>query len=352
MPEQTVHPGLSVTLRTLLLGACGALIGYWVSLPLFLLTGPAILISSLSLTRMRFAIHPLIWNAALLVIGLRIGAGITNEATAAFLRWPLAFVALAGLLGAIMFTSRWTLERVFGFSRIGATLAATPGHLSMVLGLGAELKSDLARISVVQAVRILALTLLVPFAAGLSGLDLGIGVGAAQGVMPVRELLWLAGFGLVLGLTMRRLRIPAPMLIGGMIVSTSAHVGGLSTGALSPWIAMPGFIVVGTMIGTRFSGISVAQLRRDGLAGILITAIAGSLALVASWPVAAILGVPLLHVLVAFAPGGLETMVVIGAVLGANPGFIAACHVARLFMLLFLLPLMLGRNSVRPHSPP
>jgi len=52
---------------------------------------------------------------------------------------------------------------------------------------------------------------------------------------------------------------------------------------------------------------------------------------------------PVAHVLVAFAPGGLETMIAMGAVLGVVPGFVAACHVARLMVLTVLVPAMLGR---------
>ncbi len=51
---------------------------------------------------------------------------------------------------------------------------------------------------------------------------------------------------------------------------------------------------------------------------------------------------PTAHVLTAFAPGGLETMIAMGAAMGASPGFIAASHMARLMLLLALVPLFLG----------
>ena len=55
--------------------------------------------------------------------------------------------------------------------------------------------------------------------------------------------------------------------------------------------------------------------------------------------------------LVAFAPGGLETMVAMGAVIGADAGFVAAAHIARLFMLTGLVPLFLGRGPRKQNSP-
>jgi len=171
MPTYTQRSDLRITLQTLLVGAVGAGIAFWLSFPVYLLTGPAILVAVLSLTGMRFSITPSIWNAALLVIGLRIGAGVNDEATAAFLRWPFAFLALTIMLFAIMKTSSYMLVRVFGFDKHSAVLASTPGHLSFVLSLGADMKSDLPRISTVQAVRILVLTMLVPF--GAKALEVG-----------------------------------------------------------------------------------------------------------------------------------------------------------------------------------
>ena len=55
---------------------------------------------------------------------------------------------------------------------------------------------------------------------------------------------------------------------------------------------------------------------------------------------------PLAHVLVAFAPGGLETMIAMGVVLGVVPGFVAACHIARLLVLSVLLPFLISRAPI------
>ena len=63
----------------------------------------------------------------------------------------------------------------------------------------------------------------------------------------------------------------------------------------------------------------------------------------AALPVAWALEMPVAHVLVAFSPGGLETMIALGAVLAVVPGFVAACHIMRLVVLSVLLPAMLSR---------
>ena len=41
-------------------------------------------------------------------------------------------------------------------------------------------------------------------------------------------------------------------------------------------------------------------------------------------------------------------MIVMGAALGANPGFVAACHVGRLLVLSVLIPFMAARAGDEP----
>ena len=124
-------------------------------------------------------------------------------------------------------------------------------------------------------------------------------------------------------------------------------VFGLSPGAVPQAIMIPAFLVLGTLIGTRFAGMPQAQFFGSLAAGLAVTVIAVAMAGAAAVPVARALGMPAPHVLTAFAPGGLETMVALGATMGASPGFVAACHVARLLVLSLLIPLSLGRSGAR-----
>ncbi len=343
MSEHDTPSQPRATLIALLGGGIGAMLGQWLSFPVPVLTGPAVLVGLLSLTGLRPAIARPLWDGALLTIGLSVGARITDQATEALLRWPLAFAVLALMLAAIMACARLLLGRIFGLRGRAAVLASAPGHMSLILSLAAELRADVLQVSAIQSIRILALTLAVPFAARALGMDMGqVLIGTGQPLAPL-QITALAVAGLLAGLALKRLRIPAPMLIGGLAVSTLGHVTAWTEGPMPPWITLPGFFIVGTMIGSRLSGITPARLRRDGLAGLVMTAVAFALAALAALPVARLLDMPLAHVLAAFAPGGLETMVAMGMAMGANPGFLVASHVARLFILLLLLPLFLRR---------
>ncbi len=333
------------TLVTLALGAVGAALGAWVGLPLFPITGPALFISLLSLAGVPLGLAVPFRNVAFLVVGVGIGAGMNAAAREAMLRWPVAFAALAGLMVLILLVNRWLLVAAFGFERRAALLAASPGHLSFVVAMSSALHADAERITVIQTVRVLILSVLVPFALGGLGADVETSFPMAQEIMGVGAMAILLGLGGALGPVLKRLRVPAHFLIAGLLVSAIAHFFDLTPGAVHPAIALAGFATIGTLIGTRFRGITFRDLWRALLAALSAAAVTLGLTVLIAVPVAGFLAMPLAHVVVAFAPGGLETMIAMGAILGADAGFVAACHLGRLLILPVLLPLMLGRGS-------
>lgn len=329
--------------RTIAVGALGAGLAWALSVPAALLVGPALAVTLAGLAGLRCAISGPLMQVCFVVLGMGVGAGFTEQAGSAVLHWPLAFAALGLAMPVTMGACRLLLQHLFGFDRQSAVLAAAPGHLSFVLAAAADSGSDLARIAVVQSIRLLALTLIVPFAA------LALGYRMAASVLPVGDpmqpghLIALAVIGVALGLVFRRMRLPAPILLGPMLASTLGHVTGLTPGTLPTWLMIPAFLVMGTLIGTRFSGMKPAQVRAALLAGLAVTLAGAGIAALAALPVALMLGIPQPHVLTGFAPGGLETMLALGAAMGASPGFIAACHIIRLLILSVLIPLALHR---------
>ena len=343
MQRPTIATDLTATARALAIGAFGAALAWALAFPAAVLIGPAILVSLAGLRGMRLSVADPVRDACFVVLGIGIGSGFTAEAGGAILQWPLAFAMLVAMLAATLWLGRTVLEGGFGFDRRSAALAAAPGHLSFVIGLAADTGGDIARIAVVQSIRLLALSVTVPFVA----LALGYRMRAAMlppGVpAAAAHVVVLAGLGILLGLALRRLSVPAPLLLGPLAVSAAGQVSGLSPGVLPGWLTVPAFVVMGCMIGTRFSGMTLAQFRASLVAGLAVTTIAVAMAVLAALPVALVLDMPAAHVVVSFAPGGLETMVALGAAMGASPGFVAASHILRLLILTVLIPLSLGR---------
>ncbi|MFT7595682.1 MAG: membrane AbrB-like protein [Paracoccaceae bacterium] len=350
MPDRTPLSELWISARTVAIGLCGAVIGWALSVPAAVLIGPALAVTIASLLGLKTGVADWLRNTCMVALGLGIGAGFSTQAGDAILRWPLAFVVLTFMLIVTMFLCKQVLQRSFGFDPRSAMLGAVPGHLSLVLGLAAESGVDVGRIALVQTIRLLALSIVVPFAALAMGYEL------QAGLLPVGvpsdgvHLVGLALVGVACGLVLQRVGLPAPMLLGPLLASSIGHLTDLTPGTPPSWMMIAGFLVLGALIGSRFSGMSMARFRAALLAGLVSTLIATGVAALAAVPVAASLDMPVAHVLVAFAPGGLETMVALSAAMGASPGFVAACHIMRLLILGLLIALSLRRNRAQAKS--
>lgn len=282
--------------------------------------------------------RPLV-DAAMLISGATMGAAVTPEAIAAMAHYPLSLVVLAVGIVAISLASMLWLTRVSRWRRADALLGSAPGALSTVMAVAIDRKADVAPIAFIQGFRLLMLLMLLPSAVVLvTGGNPSTIPGQGQpAASPLGLILALAG-GLALGAVLVRLRVAAPILLGAAIVSTFLHVTDIAPGVVPPGIATAGLVLIGLFIAERFRTPDWAAVRR------LVPAALGSFTL--SMGVAAafaglasrLAGVGFADALVAFAPGGLEAMMVLALVLGLDPLYVGVHHMARFIGLGLLIP--------------
>ncbi|HEX2136305.1 MAG TPA: AbrB family transcriptional regulator, partial [Microvirga sp.] len=273
---------------------------------------------------------------AMLISGTAMGAGVTSESLAAVARYPLSLASLALGLVAISGASMLWLTRASGWRRDDAVLASVPGALSTVLIVAAERKADVGSIAIVQMFRLLVLMAVLPSIVVLAGGAQGEAwLGARQAIAtPLGLAANLVG-GLAAGALFRRIGIAAPILFGTAAVSAALHVTDLTPGVVPPAIATVSLVLIGMFIAENFRHLKWSAVRR------LVPAALGSFVLgmaVASFFAA--VGAKLARVgfadaLVAFAPGGLEAMMVLALVLGLDPLYVGVHHLVRLIVLGF-----------------
>ncbi|MBD3663414.1 AbrB family transcriptional regulator [Sulfitobacter aestuariivivens] len=338
------HIGVRTTV-TLAIATLGAVLAWLGSAPVFILLGPAVAVSLSGLAGLRVEIAPGLRDVCFVVLGVAVGSGFDRDALGAMIRWPLAVLFVVVLIWMMLLICRRVLVRQFGFDHRAALLAGSPGHLSFVVAYAQESGADVARVSIVQSVRLLCLSIVVPFVALWMGVDVNGAIAPQGEIMPLLTLLVVFATALLVARVIAHLRVPAALLLGAMLTSGVGHLTGWAPGVPPDWLVLPAYLVFGALIGTRFSGMTLKALAGGLAAGLTTTGIAAVLTVSGAIPVAWALGMPLAHVLVAFAPGGLETMIVMGVIIGVVPGFVAACHISRLLVLSVLLPAMLGRSK-------
>ncbi|MCC2608589.1 AbrB family transcriptional regulator [Neorhizobium petrolearium] len=335
---------LRASALTALIGTAGALIAIAVAFPAPYLIGPAVAITVAGLAGLRLTVPAEVRNVCFVIIGVSMGASVTPEVIVAARTWPASFVMVPVAVVILLYVSSWMLQRFFRYDRVTALLASSPGHLSYVLSLAAETHCDLRTVSVAQSVRVLALTITTPLIVEIFGL-VGAEPALPPHVMSVPVLIATLAVSALLGMLFLRWRLPAALLLGGVAVSISTHITGFVSGGVPNWLLIPTYVILGSVIGTRFCGVSIGELRVAFVAGGIVTVVVTVLAAAIAGGVSYLTGVPLDAALIAFAPGGLETMAAMAVMLHADPTYVGAHHVLRLMFLSVLMPLVLGKEA-------
>ena len=334
---------------TLCVAALGALAATWAGLPAGPLLGAAVAVTALALAGRRARVPPRLRDLAFAAIGITLGAGIGPDVLSDLARWPLSLAVLGAVIALTMTVSSALLRRG-GMEGGTALLAISPGALSVALSLSEETGRDTRAVAILQAVRLLALTVaLPPLLAATAGAGRDVvapAVAVDTGYVVGTGLLAAAVAG---GWAGARLGVPASHLLAGFAISGAAHAAGLLEGRLPGPAAFAGFAVAGAVIGARFGGVTAAELRRRARAGLALTVLATAIAAAGAGLVAAALGMPFGQVMIAFAPGGVESMAAMALFLGYDPVYVGVHHVARIVALIALLPWLLSRM---PRQPP
>jgi membrane AbrB-like protein len=324
---------------TLAIGGAGGFVAHLLGLPAAWMMGAAVAVAAAGVFGLPMVIPPLLNIVTLIAAGLMMGASVSRDSFALIAQWPLTMLAMTIELVVIVVATGWLLRRLFGLDRGTAYLSSFPGQMSMVMSIAAGGVGDPRQIAVIQATRVLVLVSCVPLGALL--LPLGHVTATPAGAATEIGPLALVGVAVACGLTgylFNRLRLPAGWALGAMAAALAAKFGGLFDGAMPPVPFAITLVALGSLIGSRFSGMTLRELRltaAGGLFGTAFTIAVTSAIALAVWP---LVDMPLGQIWIAFAPGALEGMGALGVALGYDAAFIAAHHVARLILLIIAMP--------------
>lgn len=289
--------------------------------------------------RRRLGLQPPLYAVLLCVAGASAGASFTPEALRAAVVWPLSILFLAAATAALCAAGYAVFRKLGGCDHRTAFYAAAPGALAAVLALGEASGADMSKVALAQTLRLSALAAAAPFALAAAG--------AGQAAAPVES--GLIDWGLILiavaggWAAAERLKWPAPAFLGPLLGSAAIHASGLSAAAPPPAVLAVAMTGLGAVVGTRFAGVTPAALLRFLPAAGLALAAMAAVGLTCGWIAGTLAGVGGAAGMIAFAPGGMETMVLIAVALNAEPAYVAAHHLTRLLSLFAVLPWLARR---------
>ncbi len=323
------------------IGLIGGLIAHFINMPLAWMMGPMLATFVASLLRVPMGVPMQFRSGILGVIGIFLGASFTPDTLDQAAKWPISMIAVLLYVPIITFVITWFYSRIARLDPATALFSATPGGLTPMVVLGAAAGGNEQEIALTQGLRVLLLVMSAPLIVLMITGVVANGHGDSQSVqMTLNEGLLTAGCAIITVLVFRKLHIPAAYMTGAMAASMVLHVSGIVEGNLPDWLLAGSLLILGSAIGSRFSGVKIAVLVRltgySVLATFVVLAFTGGVA----WFVSQWLDLDFIAVLLAFAPGGVAEMSLIALALNVEPSFVAFHHIVRIFEIVLLAPLL------------
>lgn len=343
---QTPAPGLKLApiAESLLVGATGGFLFNAAKFPAGWLAGSMVFAAAAALAGRPVHVPRTLTRACSVVLGIAIGGVVTPETLRGITSWPLSIAMVAISVVAATLATFFYLTRVHGWNTVTAILASVPGGLAQVMALATEERRncDIRGVAIAQTLRVMILTVVVPAALSLAGR-----AGAVRPpVSSIRvteapiafAILVGAAFAAALGLL--RLGFRGGVFFGPLAVSAALHGGAFIDVSMPSWLAPAAMVGLGTLSGGRFTGMPFRLLL--GYLSAALGAFAVSLVVTAAVAIAVTMAAPLpvADVIVAYAPGAVDAMMILALALHLDPVFVGAHHLARVFVVSLGLPIL------------
>jgi membrane AbrB-like protein len=325
-------------LETVAIGTIGGLLFQWTHFPGGLISGAMIAVGAFAIAGRPLHIPPVLAQTILVMLGISLGSMVSSQLLSNLGAYPLSIAMLALATFCATFGSSYYLQKLHGWDRTSALLAASPGALSQIVMLASERNADVAGISVVQTMRVILLTAALPLLLAISGLTPPLTTTTAALEASPLALALLAVAAVATAMLLRWLNFPASWMFGAMLASSVLHGGDWIEGGLPPWARAVALIGIGTLIGTRFARMSRKTLLGHIRAALGSFAVAIAVSAVFVAIVAYTTHARFSDIVVAFSPGAMDAMLALALTLHIDPVFVGAHHLSRFLFVTLATP--------------
>ncbi len=344
---------LAVTLRrlaeTLAFAAIGGLTLGLLGMPAGFLSGSILAVAAAALAGRPMLIPVPLMRVLVVLIGISLGAVVTPETLHGMASYPLSIAMLVLATTAISVAGTAYLRAVHGWDTATSYLAAVPGGLSQVLSIAVEIEADVRAIAIVQSIRVVIVAVGLPAGLALLGLvgPAPSGPAAVSSAFPFGELAILVLSSVVAAIVAFGLRFPGGLLFGAMITSAALHGSGLIHVAMPWWVTYSVMIAFGAVTGSRFANTPVRMLLNYIGAAFGSFAVALGITAVFAVGLVSLLSLQIAEVVIAYAPGAVDAMMLLALALHLNPVYVGAHHLTRILFVLLSMPFV-ARHTARP----
>lgn len=235
------------------IGAVGGVALGLTGFPAGYLSGSIVTVSVAAFAGRPLLMPQLLTRCVFVLIGISLGAVVTPDTLHGMAAYPLSIAVLMAAMMVISIAGTAYLMLLHRWDLLSAYLASSPGGLSQVLVVAAELGAELRSIAIVQSMRVLIIAVGLPTGLSLLGLA---GTAFRRGNGPwslalAAELAILVSASALGALAAFRVRFPGGLLFGAMFTSAALHGSGLIQAVMPPWVANTAMVTLGAVVGGR-----------------------------------------------------------------------------------------------------
>ncbi len=273
------------------------------------------------------------------IIGAMIGSRFSPELLSLLPNFWISGLALIPFI-LLAHGGNYAIMRGIGrYEKLDAYFAALPGGIIDSAALAEEAGADLRIVTAQHFIRIIIVVTSVPL---LFLFIEGSAVGSLGGetlattdyrLSDIALLIAIALIGLFVG---QLTNLPVSHMLGPLLLALALSLGGVVEINIPPWMGHAAQYMVGTALGSQFSGISRKLLMRGLgmglLAGVYMLLLAALFATFTVQFVPADFGA----MFISFTAGGLAEMSLIALSLNFNPVVVALHHLVRILLTVFI----------------
>jgi len=338
--------------ETLLIAAAGAGIFRLMAFPGGLVAGSMLAVAVAALAGRPVRVSSALARACFVLVGILLGAVVSPSTLAGIGTWPLSLALLmVAAMGMLVCTGCY-LHWVHGWDPLSSLLGASPGSMAQAMALSAELGADLRGVAIVHVMRVLLILLGVPSALALFGWVAAPRAAAPEaGQSSFLDIAGLIAVSSGVALALLRLRFPGGLLFGAMLGSGVLHGTGLVSAVLPWWLGDAAIVILGAVAGARFANTGPRMLLSYLGAAIGSFLVAAGVAALFAVLVASMLPLRVADVVIAFAPGAQDTMMVLALALNLDPVYVGAHHLTRFLVVTLAVAMAARRMKLAKKNP-
>lgn len=340
--------------ETMMFAAIGGLSLGLVGMPAGYLSGSIVAVACASLAGRPMHVPTPMMRVLIVLIGVSLGSVVTPETVRGVASYPVSIAVLLAATVVICVAGTIYLRLVHGWDTLTAYLSSVPGGLSQVMALAVEFKADVRAIAIVQTIRVIILAVGLPALFAALGLVHGMSrtTRATFEMSQSGELAILVAVSAIVAVIAHRIRFPGGLLFGAMLTSAALHGADILHVAMPWWVYSTAMIAFGAVSGARFNNTPIRLLLRFLGAAFGVFAVAVVITAGFAFLLLRILDIPVAEVMVAYAPGAVDAMLLLALALNFDPVYVGTHHLVRIFFVMVGTPFVVRWRAQPKAAPP